>query len=344
MRQKHRIIFIALCLVILSISCNKQKDNLLSISISANNMVGTPAEAFSLQQIKMFQASNEFVFKILQATNFDSLKQNFSFSPFYLINNLLIDTNNKDYAKVYCQKYNLHFSDTQQILSCISSFEQTVKKIDSCIKINSTATTTTDKNSIINQSFDVKLLYNNSAPEDIDNIFTTFDNKKPRIDFITITDNINISINQDEQVCEIPINTGNYTMMLIKPINKTVFEYIKDFDEKKYLTLINTMEVRKVNVSFPLGKVLTSNFEISLPTIKTNDTVINPSCEFLINSEINIFQAAKTEIAENLLTQPSNTVLSTNDSKPIKYNSPYIFIFRGKSSNLILYMGIYITV
>lgn len=339
MRQKLKIIFIVLCLVIVFVGCKKQKDNLFSISISANNMVGTPAEAFSLQQIKMFQASNEFVFKLLRTTNFDSIQQNVSFSPFYLMNNILIDTNNKAYSEMYCKKYNLHFANIQQILSCLNSFEQTVEKIDSCIKIKSYIDQKDNQN-IISQSFDIKLLYNNSAPEDIDNIFTTFDNKKPRIDFITITDNVNLSISQEEQVCDIPISNGNYTMMLIKPTNQTVFEYIKDFDEKKYLSIINSMELRKVKVSFPLGKIITSNFQLTLPPIQINDTMVSLNGTLLVNSEINLFQAPKNEIAENLLSQLSNTVLETNDSKPIKYNSPYIFIIRGKSSNLILYIGI----
>ena len=334
--HKKNIFLIIILISFLFISCKKDKNNLYSISISPNSMVGTPAEVFSLQQIKMFQASNSFICSFVSELKKDDINQNLVIAPFYLMNNIILDTLLAPYTDAYSQKYDISMTSPAQMISCINQFNKTVKQIDSSIDIQSKIDSETDSEINISQTLDIKLLYNNVAPNDIDNIFTNFDGTKRRIDFITLSDNINVCINDMEKVCEIPIGNGNYTMMLISPLNQSIKEYIATFDEKKYRFLINSMELRKVNVSFPLGNIFTNDYIVQMPKYKKGDSIVAFPKQLKLNSHFLISQADPTIISSTNMPQQNNGLMQTNDSSPLKYNAPFLLIIRGKNSNLIM--------
>ena len=342
MKKLSKLLIILLLLpTVLLVCCNKKENSLYGISISPNTMVGTPAEMFSLQQIKMFQAANNLTFILIEALSKDSTVNNFAIAPMYMINNLLTDTTTDKWTKAYSEYYGMSVLSHSAALNAVNSFLKTVHDIDSSLNIESKAEFADMKIVNIVQRLHIKLMYPDSAPNDIDNIFTTIDNKKPRLDFMTVSDNIRALITDREQVTELVLGNGNYMLMLIRPLNQSIREYASDFTEEKYLQFINGMQERKINVSLPLFSLTDTVYNLPLPSYNGEDTVINFPVALNIIPELTVRAATAAELSDKTATEINNNILQTNSSAPIKYNSPFLFIIRGKNSNLIMFAGLY---
>jgi serine protease inhibitor len=332
------VIFFIVCLII---SCNKKKENNYGVSISAPQMIGTPAEMFSLQHIKMFQASNAFTTNLLPTIIQTSNIHNFAFSPFYLLNNLMIDSCLNDYFISYEKYYTLSPHNSSEMLSTINDFKTIVHKIDSSFNIKSTIEKENPKKIIIKQELELPLLYENAKVKGVDNIFTTIDNKKPRLQYINISGNFNIYSSDEEQVSEVPLGNGNYILMLIKPLQKDIKQYVSCFNEEKYTSLIEKTENKSISISFPLINVRCQDMKIEMPELKTTDSNNVFPKELYVNSSFSLRKATMAEL-KMVEKDMDNTILSKNNSDIIQYNSPFLFIIRGKNSNLIMFVGWYI--
>ncbi|MBR1775146.1 MAG: hypothetical protein IJ759_06425 [Bacteroidales bacterium] len=344
MKTNFKSIYTILLIVFtIFFSCTKEKNNLYSISISPNTMVGTPAENFSLQQIKMFQASNNFISLLLTDIAKDSSINNFAVAPLYLINTLLNDTTYEVWQKGFLKHYNLSELSHRQRLNSEKSFLQTVKEIDSSINITTSIEAQSDTILNIFQNFEIKLMYPDAAPNNIDNIFTTFDNKKPRLEFITINGDIRTYRNDNEIATELPIGNGNYMLILIRPLNESIKDYTAHFSEEKYSTLINNMQERKINVSLPLFEINDTVSNLPMPQYTYEDsTVIFPK-RLNILSCFKLTKATQADLNANTTSTANNSIFQSNNSEIIKYSSPFLFIVRGKNSNLIMFCGIFCT-
>lgn len=344
MRKKIFYSLIIILSILIIASCSKKKDNLYGVSISANQMIGTPAEMFSLQHIKMFQASNDFTMKLLPTLSTDTTFSNFALSPFYLLNNLIVDTLFSSYFTTYEKLYSLSSINNNDMPSTINSFLAIVHKIDSTFDLKSEVSKQTKNKIFIKQEMEIPLLYDDNTSKNFDNIFTTYDNKKPRLDYMNISGNFPIYLSDDEQVSEIPIGNGNYILMLIQPTSCSIKDYINKFDEQKYFSLIQNTQERQVNLAFPLINVNTKDKEIYMPTLSNSDSTITFPKKLFVSTSISLRKATMAELSTNVNNKtPNNSVLSKNDSKPIKYDSPFLFIIRGKNSNLIMLIGWYLS-
>lgn len=333
---------ILLSFVLIIISCNKKKDNLYGVSISANKMIGTPAEMFSLQHIKMFQASNDFTMKLLPTLSTDTTFSDFAFSPFYLLNNLIIDTSFSSYFLSYEKHYSLSSLSNNDMSSTINSFLSIVHKIDSTFDLKSDVEKQTKNKIFIKQDMEIPLLYEDFSTKDIDNIFTTIDNKKPRLNYITISGNFPIYLSDEEQVSEIPIGNGNYILMLIQPTATSIKDYVNKFDEQKYSYLIQNTQERQVNLSFPLIQLNMKEKELVMPNLSTKDSSIVFPKRLFVSTSFALKKASMAELSTTTNKSSNSPILSKNNSEPIKYNSPFLFLIRGKNSNLIMFIGWYL--
>ena len=302
-------------------------------------MIGTPAEVFSLQQIKIFQAGNTLISNMIPEISNDSSLKRFGIAPTHLIYDLLGDSSLHDWQKSFLEKYNITELTYEQRIKSKNSFLQTMKEMDSLVNVCSDIHSETDSTVTISQKLDIKLMYQDSAPDDIDNIFTTADNKKPRLDFITVNDNMQILITDEEQVASIKIGIENYSLMLILPINKSLKQYMSEFSEEKYLSFINRLQERKVNVSFPLFSLEDTIHNIPLPQYELSDTTINFPKQLDIILSFNLTKATQADL--NTHSKSDFDVLKSSNNETLKYASPFLFFIRENNSNIILFSGFY---
>jgi hypothetical protein len=322
-------------------SCNKDKNSLYSISISPNNMVGTPAEMFSLGQVKMFQASNSLVSSMMENISKDTTINNFAIAPIYLINNIMIDTSLSSWQNAFQQTYNLSTLSYDQRQKEEKDFLGKVKQIDSSINITSKILLEDDSAITISQSLDLSLMYENIMPNNIDNIFTTIDNKRPRLDFLTINSQIRTLNTNDEQANEIAIGNGNYMLMMIMPKHQTIKEYLQDFTEEKYSTILNQMKEKNTTISFPLIEMQDTIHNVQMPNYQLSDSTISFTKRLDIIFSFSLRQGEMKGAEMNSAMSLNNRQLQVNNSEIMRYSSPFLFIIRGKNSNLIMFMGVY---
>lgn len=332
------IIFIA---IVLLFSCNKNKNNLYSVSVSPYSMIGTPAEMFSLGQIRIFQANNNLICSLMENLSLDSSVTNYTIAPMHLIYNILADSISTDWQKGFAKHYNLTELSNKQFQQSETAFLNIVKDIDSSINIESSIYDKNDSSINIVQHFEIKLIYQDVAPNNVDNIFTTINNKKPRLDFITINGNIRSLTTSEEQVVELPIGNGNYMLMLIRPKLKSIREYMLDFSEEKYFSFIKDLQERRNTVSFPLISIKGTLSNIPMPQYSRMDSVIHFSPKLNLIHSFVLKKVAKTDINIQKVSTFTDGAFSFNNSDIIKYSSPFLFIIRGKNSNLIIFVGIY---
>ena len=173
----------------------------------------------------------------------------------------------------------------------------------------------------------------------VDNIFTTADNKKPRLEFITVNDNMQTLITDNEQVTSIKVGTGNYSLMLILPLNKSLQQYMSEFSEEKYLSFINRLQERRVNVSFPVFCLEDTIHNIPLPQYELLDTIVRFPKQLDVILYFNLTKATQADL--NTQHKSEFNVLKSSNKETLKYASPFLFFIRENNSNLILFTGIY---
>ena len=341
--KKHIFPFciLLLCATVLTESCNKKEDNLFSISISPNTMIGTPAENFSLQQIKMFQISNDFVCKMIPEIINGGYTDNFFIAPVYFINNILSDTASMEWQKAFAEHYGMQLLSYNQRAINEKNFLRTVKEIDSSFNITSTPVFNADSVINITQNFCISFPYRNIIKDDIDNIFTSYNNNKQRTDFVTINDNIRAFIDVNVRITEFPVGNGNYMLMLIRPEDKSITEFAKEFTEKSFVNAVNKLQERRINVSFPVINVSSFLPNTFMPEYTEEENTINFPKQVNLSS---FFTTSATDISQTEdinATDLNYNMLQSTDTQPLKFNTPFMFIVRGKNSNLIMLIGIF---
>ena len=319
MNKSKYIIFFSF-IVLFFVACKKDNNKLYGISIETNKMINSPAEVFSLQQIKIFMASNDFTLKGLPYLINDS--SNLAFSPLFLTYTLAQDSSFDDYLEQYEKQYNLSLLNKNKRIQIFNSFLASVKDIDSSINIDSKIIENEDNRIRIQQSLDLNLNYDDINVEE-----DKYSAKK----YIIISDEFSVLDNSEQTMVDILVGNGNYVLTLIQPNNVSLKEYIKTFNEEKYALLINKMENRKNSVLFPMIDMdmqeKTMN-DINLAKFKyPKEVVLN--CHFSIINQ----QQANSSFEQ--------TLLKSNTSKPISFNKDFLFILRGKNSNLIMFIGYY---
>lgn len=336
MNHSVKILLFLCVLAMFFTSCKKDNNNLYGISINPSSLVGTEAEAFTIQQLRMFSASNTNVAYMMQNSFADTIRNNICFSPIYLINNLLLDTSLSNWTKAYTNNYALKFNNHNALINCINSMQNTIKEIDSSLYIFTKIDSINENHINISEQISIEMKYMLKENNDFDNIFTNISGDKPRIDFIEISDSISFYSSDDERVVEIPTNNGAYNLMLFMPTDKDIMRYIKTFDEEKYISIIQSLHERQISVTMPLIGINNSNFTLSIPSFVYNDSTISLDKKININSSFQIRQHLAS-------TQVTGVSMQAKPSETIKYNSPFMFILRGRNTNAIMFIGLYLT-
>ncbi|MBR1769073.1 MAG: hypothetical protein IJ748_01290 [Bacteroidales bacterium] len=324
MKRKLFSVFL-LSLLILS-SCKKEAENLFGISIDTNKMVNSPAEVFSLQQIKMFALSNDFILQNIRQVypNTDTSKENFAVAPFHLLFTLAKDTSFNSYLSFLESNHNIPDMTSDKRAKLFKDFLSSVNNIDSSIHIDSDISSYGDDSCVIQQSFCVDLHTEETASSFGEAFGSTMINISGEFPFFE--DNGQI-------ISEIPLGNGNYVLSLFKPKNKNLSNYIQDFNEEKYASLLKNTELRKYTLAIPLFNIDLKEKELNF--ISNNDDLSNPiQKKVFLNTEFRL---------ENHPLQSSSfeeRMKSANNSKPIVFDGDFIFILRGKNSNLIMFIGI----
>lgn len=326
--NKYKYIALFFLIIFVFVACKKDDSKLYGISIETNKMINSPAEVFSLQQIKIFMASNDFTLKGLPFLINDNSKQNtnFAFSPLFLTYTIAQDSSFDDYLNQYEKQYNISLSNKNKRIQVFNSFLSSVKDIDSSINITSKILENKDNIIKIQQSLDLNLNY--------DNINIEEDNYSSKQQII-ISDEFSVLESSEQTIVDILVGNGNYILTLIQPKNASLQQYIKTFNEEKYASLINQMENRKTSVVFPLIEIDMQERTMNDINLANNDSLFRfpkevvLDCHFAINHQ----QQANTSFEQ--------TLLKSNTSKPISFNKDFLFILRGKSSNLIMFIGYY---
>lgn len=323
------ILLLVLCLFV---SCKKDKGELYGVSIDASKMVNTPAEVFSLQQIALFGASNNFTLVSLQALSEDSLykEKDFAYAPLYMIYTMSEDTAFSDYIAFFEKHYKLTSTDREKREQMFLSLSSAVKNIDSTIQIGSSVVLS-DKNNIhIEQSLYLKTHYDNvSVSHSKDNVFS--------VDMITMAGEFPFVQTSEEMVAEISLGNGNYVLDIIQPRNRSLDKYLSGFDEKKYTSILRNLENRKINLSIPAIDIDVKNRPLDICRTEKYDSLLCFPKEVLIDCRFKIENVPldKTSFEEKML--------NSNSSKPMAFDRDFVFVVRGKNSNLIMFIGFYHT-
>lgn len=333
--KKNALLLSLICSLLLVCSCKDKERDLFGLSIDASRMAGTPSEIFSIQHIKMFQASNDFITELLPNLYVDTNVTSFAVAPFYMLSALGLDTNFTSYFESYSKYYNLSPYSHKSLKTSFDNFLSAVKNIDSTIVIHNTLVKETDSVFVLNQSMNITLNYTNNINKYDDSIFKDINNEERKENFLNLCGEYSILQSNEETVCSIPIGNDNFTLMLIRPEKLSIKEYLNKFDLKHYLNIVNSLENRRVNISFPLISIKVDSLYIPMPQIPNSDTNGVFPTKLFLNQD---FQIENIPLNES----SAQTVLQTNDSEPIIYNSPFLFVLKGKNSNLIMYLGYYL--
>lgn len=312
--KKIYISVLASAICLLLFSCKDKKDELYGISIDASRMVGTPAEVFSIQHVKMFQASNSFIMEFLPELNSDSV--DFAIAPFYALSSLAMDTNLAAYFSCYAAYYNLSQHNANETKQAFNSFLTAIQSIDSSFNISNSLFVQANDTLNLTQSLTITLCYENNFKQEENKINISGE-------FLTLE-------SHDETVCEIPFGNGNFVLDLLQPKAMSLKEYYNTFNEEHYATIFKQLENRKINVSFPKLDIAFESLPLNMPQIpKTDSTgifnkLLMLTCSFKV---------------ENQTQNTASSILQSNDSEPIVFERPFLFLVRGKNSNLIFFIG-----
>ncbi len=326
--NKYKYVIIILLATFFFSSCKKDENKLYGISIETNKMINTPAEVFSLQQVKIFMASNDFTLKGLPYLTDKIAKksENFSFSPLYLTYTIAQDSLFDEYLKQYETKYNLSILERNRRIQIFNSFLSSVKEIDSSINIQSKIIENNNNTIRIEQSLYLNLQYDNINIEE-----DKYSSNKQ----ITISDDFLVLETSEQTIVDILVGNGNYALTLIQPENTTLQDYISSFNEEKYASLIKQMENRKTSIKFPFIEIDMKEKIINDINLSDKDSLFRYPKEVSLDCHF----AFKELTSKN--TSFEQTLLKSNNSTSILFNKDFLFILRGKSSNLIMFIGYY---
>lgn len=343
----HKSLFILLLCFALVCSCNKKnQDNGYGVSISAPKLVGTPAEAFSADDINTLKMTNSFNFLLLNQA--DTLSS-FSFSPIS-ISKYIFELKDKNYSQSFCKKFSIQ--DVNMLFESINSIKDIIGSIDSTIEIESQEHFTQDSTLVISQKFNFPLMYKDALhtshkmfkspvlstekKNDLRKKKKEKENQK-QLEFFTLNNTFSSYDNEDISVCDIPIGNGNYSLMLIGVKKTDIFAFAKTFTEKDFKNIIDNLKDQNIQVSFPNLTQKTSSI-FSLPQLTFDSAYKTPS--IIIHSKVRILKPLEEEI--KVLSSDEgdqNTIEQTLQS--YLFNKPFMFLIRGKSSNSVILSGIF---
>lgn len=336
MKSSNILFFGLLFLSAVIVSCNKNnQENNYGVSISAPKMIGTAAEVFSEENIKILRMGNSFNFLLLNQpfANSDS-SYNFSFSSLGILYNIY-SIEDENYLNQLSDKFDI--SDTATLFENISTIKKLISSIDSTIKIDFSSISDKFKKIKIYEKIEFPIFYEEVLRSKRQTFFTS-SNEKKSLEFFTIKRELGVYSDNNFNAVDMSIGNENYSLLLIVPKDGNINSFVKYFSEKDYKTIIEGLSPKIISLSFPNISNI-SDYSLLLPLISLDSTYKLSSLQ--INSEIKIVKPTPAELKQRK-TDIDNKLKSSTKTEKYTFNRPFLFIIRGKNSNSILTTGVFV--
>ncbi|MFA6200790.1 MAG: serpin family protein [Bacteroidales bacterium] len=337
MKASNIFFFALLFLSVVIVSCNKNNQgNDYGVSISAPKMVGTPAEIFSEDNINTLKISNSFNFLLLNQLLLKTDSSfNFSFSPLTMLH-YIYSVDDDKYLNQLSEKF--YIDDTSKLFENIITIKKLISSIDSTIKINDSSYCGKSKHTTISQKIEMPIFYEEILKAK-KQIFYTSNEEKQSLEFFTIKGNLGVYSDNFYNAIDISIGNDNYSLLMIKPNNGNINQFVNDFTEKDYKTIIENLTPQITTISFP-NISNSSTYSLLLPLLSFDSTYkLTP---LTISSEIKIIKPTAAELKLRK-TDIDNKLKKSTKAETYLFNKPFLFIIRGKSSNSILTTGVFVS-
>lgn len=336
MKASNIFFFALLFLCIITISCNKNNQEInYGVSISAPKMIGTPAEVFSEENINTLRIANSFNFLLLNQPlkNSDS-SYNFSFSSLGILENIY-KIDDEKYLNQLSDKFGI--IDTALLFDNITTIKKLISTIDSTIKIDNSYSYKNSKTISISQKIEFPIFYEEILKSK-KQAFYYLNGENKALEFFTFTRELGVYSDGSYNAIDISIGNENYSLLLIKPKDGNINKFVNNFTEKDYKTIIEGLNPQITTISFP-NISNSSTFPLSLPNLSLDS--IYKLTSIPVNSEIKIIKPNPAELKQRK-TDIDNKLKTSTKAEKYLFNKPFLFIIRGKSSNSILSIGIFV--
>ena len=328
-------------LVGLCLGCSKDKAaEGYGVSISAPSIPGNSAEVFSEEQIEWFRISNGLSTDlVIRQAEKDSVFGNVAFSPVFLLKNLFENNLERDYLKALEEYCNVKDTNSQTIMDNLNSVSSVIFSVDSTITIESCLDTVKKGSVTIRQSLGFRLMYEDALQTE-KAFFSDADFKKSKRNFFSISGNFSCFLSAEELVIDVPLSEGGYTLLLVRPLTKSLRDYVADFSERKYADMLDKMEKRKVGVKFPSFEGFSVCSDMSFPEIGS-DSLIHTENDINLECTLTLVAPTRASLREMDNSLEEKMIYGKN-RETFSFDTPFMFIIKELNSRLILLHGLYV--
>jgi hypothetical protein len=301
------------------------------MSVSIPNVTGTPASEFTTQQLNIFRASNAFQTLSLERFYKQNNERNIALSSLHLFSNLANESMFEPYFDLFYSNFDLHDYSPETISQDLQSIFSTIKDIDSSFVLISSCETLRDGSLFINQEIALTFFYNDA----VETQKAVLGRKK---EVFSLSGNLKTYENEEITAIEIPFGNENYSLIMLKP-NNDLSTYVENFSETKYKSLIDSLMEHNVNIIFPKFDFTTDTLCFTLPKL-TNMTEIQDSLSVKLRTKISFNSPTLAMLAANK-TNTDKRITKSEYAQRIAFDDNFIFLLRGRYSNIILLLGVY---
>lgn len=336
-----KICFVGLICLLLVCCSKKEAGNDYGVSVSAPNVIGTIAEQFSQEQLSLFKMANSLgISAAKQFSKSDSSAGNLAFSYLLLLDRLYNEASDTAYLKCLSQFYKIDNLSLERVRENFASVFQIISSIDSSLVMQSSFDTSDDGSALLVQRFSLSLPFEDALRSHSD-YFSDENLKKSRRNFFTLSGSFDCAASSEEIVSAIPIGNGNYRLMFVMPLQKSLRDYASDFSEAKYVELCERLEKRKIGLEIPTFENFVSETRIELPQMSCDSVVVvNAAVQILSHIEINPPSEAQLKVETSSMEE--KIIRQTKNEERISFNRPFLFILYGANSRAILLQGLYL--
>jgi hypothetical protein len=329
--KKYTLFIVGFCIMLTA--CSKRNDDIsYGNSITVPNIIGTAVEVLTKEQINILRSVNAFQTTAFPAFFSQNANENLAFSSLYLFGNLSENNLFETYFDKFYDNFDIKNPSNQSIEKELLSIYNLVSNIDSSFSIKSNAQFLKDSSLFVSQSIELMFFYE----EAITPQRAVYDKKKSVYSF---NGSFNVYQSDKEFVAEVPFGNGDYSLVMIKP-NENFEDYVSTFSERKYMTLIDNLRNQNINLVFPVFDFKTDTLLLSFPRLKTmqDDSAALPSLK--LQMVFNFIAPTYAMIASKGKDIDKKIIESATNGR-IEFDKDFIFLIRGRYSNIILLSGVY---
>lgn len=336
-----KICFAGLLCLLLVCCSKKETSNDCGVSVSAPNVIGTIAEQFSQEQLSLFKMANSLgISASKQLSKSDSATGNAAFSYLLLLDRLYAHASRETYLECLAEFYKVENLSLEKIREDFTSIFQIISSIDSSLVMQSSFDTSDEGSALLVQKFSLSLPFED-ALRSYSDYFSDENLKKSRRKFFKLSGSFDCAASQEEIVSTIPIGNGNYRLMFVMPLQKSLRDYAFGFSEAKYVELCEQLEERKIGLEIPAFENFVCETGIELPQVRCDSIVsINLTAQILTHIKINPPSEAQLKVEAGSMEE--KIIRQTKNEESISFNRPFLFVLYGVNSRAILLQGLYL--